>query len=111
MRAAAATALWGFLTYMAMTAAFAVHAELYARAALQIVNTAWAGLLIAHTLDSLSDGLAVVCCQRRHGGGHLWRDEEGRLCWRCARCQRWGEPIPPERAEAAIARAIAAARA
>ena len=30
-------------------------------------------------------------CNWFHGGGHIHRDEQGRLNWRCTKCGRWGD--------------------
>lgn len=41
-----------------------------------------------------------VWCNWLHGGGHIHRDEQGRLNWRCSKCGRWSaNPVllPEER--------------
>jgi len=51
-----------------------------------LTRTAWARLRKA---------LADACCAYFHGGGHIERDEQGRINWRCATCGRWsGNPVP-----------------
>lgn len=41
-------------------------------------------------------------CDWTHGGGHLERDEQDRLNWRCARCGRWGDH-PLQKSDEAMA--------
>ena len=39
--------------------------------------------------------LKKLWCEWTHGGGHIERDELGRINWRCARCGRWSDwPVP-----------------
>lgn len=53
----------------------------------------------------------ILWCDLRHGGGRVERDDLARLNWRCARCGRWAEPVPPEEERRVVDRDIAAAQA
>ena len=39
--------------------------------------------------DTRKDALKKWWCNLTHGGGHINRDDTGRLNWRCVKCRRW----------------------
>jgi hypothetical protein len=49
--------------------------------------------------------LTKLWCGWFHGGGHIMRDSQDRLNWRCAKCGRWGDdPVSHEEAAVTVAR-------
>ena len=41
--------------------------------------------------------LKALWCDLTHGGGHIVRDEQGLINWRCSKCGRWsGDPVSVE---------------
>ena len=54
--------------------------------------------------------LRDLWCNVVHGGGHIKRDDQGRINWQCATCGRWSDPVPLEEENELIGRDIDAAR-
>ena len=43
----------------------------------------------------MMDRLQKLWCEWTHGGGHIQRDQQRRINWRCGKCGRWGDyPVP-----------------
>ena len=45
--------------------------------------------------DAVLRWIKTKWCDWTHGGGHIERDSECRINWRCSRCGRWSDyPVP-----------------
>lgn len=56
-----------------------------------------------------SELIKRLWCDWFHAGGHVERDPQGRINWRCITCGRWHvDPVPPEDEERAVRLALKA---
>jgi len=59
-------------------------------------------------LIELAGRASRLWCAWTHGGGHIVRDNLGRVNWQCAKCGRWADAVPADVENALVAAALRA---
>ena len=52
--------------------------------------------------EQIAAAMMKLWCDWTHGGGHIDRDVQGRINWRCGKCGRWSDSPVPLNEEAAV---------